>query len=133
MSPLPDDLTEGWPDDLQNEELVRFAGELAAARPELPAEAMARLEQRLHRELTARRRRGFVLAAVAAAVLLGVGAFFLLKPPGQPARPTPVVEIPEPAGPIHDQYVIDFAAPPAVVKVDRALVRLEQHQSLFTD
>jgi hypothetical protein len=136
VSTPPDDLTEGWPDDPQNAELARFARELAAARQELAPDAMARVEQRLQRELTARRPRRalFAIAAVAAAaVLLGVGAYLYLMPPATPVEPIPVVAQPVSADLVRDQYVIEFRAPPAAVQVERSLVRIDQHRSLFTD
>ena len=134
MSVLPDDLSEGWPADPENEELARFAEQLSASRPTLPTEALARVERGIQRELAASargsRRAPLAGLAAAAVLLVGIGVYLLLKPAAPPNRPVPVVEQ-QPA--VHDRYNVELATPPPAVTPERSLVRLDAHRSLFTD
>ncbi len=123
----PHDLTEGWPEDPQNEELARFATELQAALPALPAEALARVEQTIQGELQRRRApwRRWMHLAVAASVLLalGVGGFLWLRPaPEEHSAPR-----------VEDRYTVKLAPPVVPLPPQPPLVRLEEHQSLFAD
>ncbi|MCI0459400.1 MAG: hypothetical protein L0Z62_20815 [Gemmataceae bacterium] len=125
--PTPQNLTEGWPDDPQNEELARFATELQAALPALPPESLARVEQSIQAELKrrhARWRRWTRLAAAAAVLLaLGVGGFLWMRStPEQRAE-----------APVEDRYRVELAAPVVPLPPQPPLVRLEEHKSLFAD
>jgi hypothetical protein len=119
------DLTEGWPPDPQNEELARFAEELHAALPELPAESLAKVEQQLQAELAQQaRRRMWARLAVAASILLalGAGGYFWLRPPAE-----------RHAARVDERFTVALAAPQIPLPSQPPLVRLEEHQSLFAD
>lgn len=129
-----DHLTEGWPSEPDNPELAQFAEKLRAAQPELPPDSLDRVEQRMKDERTAlarrmQKRRIFMGAGLAAAVVLSVGIYAFL--PRQ--RPDAPGASPVTLRPVHDVYRVDFTAPPAPRPPQRPLVRVEEYQSLFSD
>jgi hypothetical protein len=129
-----DELTQGWPDEPDNDELIRFAAELRAARPDLPPEALQRVEQVWQRELAAERqprRLRLLYTGLAAAVLLAMalGAYLYLSRPQAPGV-GPVAETPPG---VKDRYTVELPPPPLPLTVERALVRIEDHRSLFAD
>lgn len=134
MSAPPDDLTEGWPDEPGNAELARFAQELRSSRPALPEESLAWVGQTIQEELAARPRRprrSLAYAGLAAGLLLvGLGYLLFFRPAPPPG---PVVEPPRRPERIEDRYPVELAAPPLPAPPERALVRLDDYRSLFTD
>jgi hypothetical protein len=128
---------QGWPDDPENPELLRLAEQLLADRPTLSAEALARIEQTLVQALAGRqvrRRRTLVgiVLGLAAALLIGAGAYLLFRPTPPPVEPLPVVKQ-QPPDRVQDRYPIALPAPSETSGPERSLVRLEPHRSLFTD
>jgi hypothetical protein len=138
MTETSDDRTEGWPDEPSNDELARLADELRRGRPELPEAALAQVGQRLDRELTragSRWQRGLVLrAALAAGLLLagGVGYWFSTRTAPEPAPPGPGPVAVEPAH-VEDHFTVRLAGPRPPEPPERPLLRLDEHQSLFTN
>lgn len=142
MSEPCDELTEGWPADPENDELARFAEELGASLPELPAAALARVEQRVGAAAAARlkwraRRVAYAVAALAAVALLAVALWrglFVAPPPAPapPHDPAPRQAQGDPPAPVHDISAIEVAGPPPPPPAQPPL-RLDAHQTLFTE
>jgi hypothetical protein len=128
---VDNDLTEGWPDEPDRAEVERFAAELRARLPALPEEALARVGVAVRRAAGRRRAwrwaaRTCVAAGLAAAVLLPAALALWM-------RPRPHVEIVAPAPAlVEDRYEVEYDAPPVAVP-QRALVRIDEQQSLFTE
>jgi hypothetical protein len=134
MTGPSDDLTEGWPDEPDRDDLVRLAGELRGGRPELPEAALARVRQRLDQELARGTSRRWPLrAALAACVLLASGVVYWLSTRHAapvPSGPAPVAV--EPAG-VEDHFTVRLAGPRAPDPPEQPLLRLDENQSLFTN
>lgn len=139
MNKTPD-LTQDWPNESDNGELVLLAEELANAAPALSEPALARVavQMRVEMERASRqrswRRVAFGLSTAAAVVLAVAGVVYFQA--GNDFKPQPrVVKLVEPAAPvvIEDRVAITISesTPPAAPA--KALVRLEEYRSLFSD
>jgi hypothetical protein len=132
------DLTQDWPADPENAELERLAGSLGSAGPTLPAEALARIGERLQSELDRgerrqRWRRVLLGSSMAAAILLAVSGYMYWRGAGDhlnPQRMPVLVKEPEP---IVDRVVIAVGDVTPVPAGATPLVRLDEHRSLFSD
>lgn len=133
---LPADLTDGWPDDPDAAELARFAGDLLAARPRLPAIALDRIQVRMRREIgrVERRRRWRRRGAVALLVAIaggGAWGWLATRPGGGGSgngggRAGPVEQPPA----VREKF--DVTLPPASpAPPDRPLIDLEKDGELF--
>jgi hypothetical protein len=133
---LPDDLTAGWPDEPGKEDTEAFARALAANVPQLPDDALTRVEERMREEMRLQRRRWrrrlAAGGAVAAAVVAGV---LWLMPDPQPVR----MRIHRGDEGRQARAVTDFyyhiplpvePAPPTPAK---PLIAVDAYQSLFAD
>ncbi len=134
MTAVSDDLGEDWPEEPDNDDLLRLAGELRGSRPELPAAALARVRQRLDEELArGTSRRWLLRAALAAGVLLAAGlVYWFSTRPAAPAPPGPAPMAVESAG-VEDHFTVRLAGPRAPEPPKRPLLRLDDDQSLFAN
>jgi hypothetical protein len=132
------DIQQDWPADPANDDLLRLAEQLQAAAPPLPPEAMARVQQQMEAELDAAQRRiryrrvafGW---SIAAAILLALGGYVYFRD-GADHGPPVIVRDDGPLAPpmIEDRITIALGES-SVAPSEKALVRLEENRSLFTD
>lgn len=131
-----------WIDELSDEQLVTFAREFDAARPELPAAALERISGLVESELSSVQVQpkphphgqaalaGFVAAMALAAVIVFVG-FYRTNNQPQPQKAT--ARSPEQkrkVQPAHDQFVVDFVVLPSEREQLDSLFPVEQYKSL---
>jgi hypothetical protein len=129
-----------WIDELNDEQLVKFAHEFDAERPELPAAALERISEVVESELNSveilRKSQGraalvgFVAAMTLAVVIFVVGSFRTNNQP-QPQKAT--ARSPEQerkVRSVHDQFVVDFVLLPHESEQHDALFPVEQYTSL---
>jgi len=120
--PDADGLTDGWPQDPDNDGLARFAREFDAGRPELPEPSLDRIRQTVRSEIgrVVRRRRVQRIAAIvgtAASVLLAVGLYVWSfrggPPPGERAELPNGVDSPAAVPMVEHEYPVTLtvAAP----------------------
>ena len=117
-------------------EFHRLADQLLEAAPPLPPDTLARVQQKLHAELDAgerryRRRRLAFGWSIAAAILLSLGGYAYFRS----SRDAPLLAKgnppPDPVM-IEDRVTIAIGESSAP-NTEKALVRLDDYRSLFTD
>ncbi len=136
-----DDVSQDWPDEPENAELVSLAEELANAAPVLPATALARVGAQMRAEIDGldrqqRWRRVAFGLSVAAAVVLAVAGFTYFRGGSEFAQPQPrIVRKVEPTTPvaIEDRVAIAVSEGAPAAATEKSLVRLEEYRSLFSD
>lgn len=129
------DFDQDWPADPENAELLHLAERLQEAAPPLPADALTRVQQQLHaevertRRLERRRRLAFGFS-IAAAVLIAIGGYWMLRsgPVPQHANNNAVSE---PL--VEDRITIAVGEGGHVAAVGKPLVSLDEYRSLFAD
>jgi hypothetical protein len=135
------ELTEDWPADPDNDELVRFAEQLRAGLPALSPQVMARIDEKVQAALDRqqrrqRRRRLAVHLAVAAAILLllsGVGGYFWTRTRTHDNPPIAnFVQHTEPAL-VEDRITVAAGSAGNMHTVDKPLLRLDEYKSLFSN
>jgi len=122
-------LMENWPDEPDRDKTEKFARNLQARLPQLPTDALPRIEQRLQLALSERpswlrRRRGTIAAALAASVL---AALFWMHGRTAKETPPPATEV------VHDTMRVTLPAIPAPVPTAEPLVVFEAYQGLYTN
>ena len=129
----PNQLNEGWPADPENEDLLQLAGQLHEAAPDLPAEALVRVEESLERELTRAERRQswrrIVLGgSLAASMLIALFSYAYWPPPA--AAPPRAETVPDR---VIDRITIAYSEPGVRSDIARPLIALDDYRSLFAD
>jgi hypothetical protein len=130
------DLDLDWSADAESAELLRLAEQLREAAPPLPADALARVHQQLLAELERagrwqRRRRLAFGVSIAAAILVAIGGYAMLRsgPGPQLAKRHQAVE---PAL-VEDRITIAVGEGANIAAAGKPLVALDEYRSLFAD
>jgi len=129
------DLKNDWPNDPCNDELLQLAAQLQSAPPALPADALSRVEQRMHAELNRAERRqrwrSVVFGcSIAASILIAVGGYVVFRMSGDAGHSAqPTVH----QSPVEDHVTIAVGVSSLSSPNEKALVRLDEYRSLFAD
>jgi hypothetical protein len=129
------DFDQDWPADPDNADLLRLAEQLQEAAPPLPDEALARVQQQLYAELERggrwqRRRRLAYGLSIAAAVLIAIGGYLMLRSghlPQNAKNNHPVEPL------VEDRITIAIGEGGHIAAAGKPLVALDEYRSLFAD
>jgi len=139
--PPSDDLMADWPADPDNEALAQFAAQLQKMLPEMAPGSLEQVQRRMWGPVSNRSALSIKITpgrlAMAAGILLavGIGGYFTFRSSGLIAPLPPLAHnAPSPdEAPVEDVFEVEIAGPGAPTVPEKALLRIDDYQTLFMD